>query len=211
MTEPALRQLKSTFIELVSRYSNKEALAAQLWKELEDAHTHKKRHYHTLDHLANLYAELLPMRSKINNWEVVLFSLFYHDSVYNVLKQNNEEKSALLAQKRLQQLSLPTEFIATCIAQIEATKSHAMSDNTDTNIFTDADLSILGKSAETYDSYSQQVRQEYAIYPDLVYFPGRKKVLRHLLEMDRLYKTKWFYDRYESTARLNLQRELENS
>ena len=77
------------------------------------------------------------------------------------------------------------------------------------NLFTDADFSILGAHWETYSIYSQNVRKEYSIYPDLVYNPGRKKVLKHFLEMTRIYKTDYFYSKLEELAKCNLLGELD--
>ncbi|MNJ03033.1 hypothetical protein D3C73_1632060 [compost metagenome] len=53
------------------------------------------------------------------------------------------------------------------------------------------------------------MRQEYAIYPDLVYNPGRKNVLLHFLAMDRIFKTDYFFEKYEKPARENLRKEAE--
>ena len=55
----------------------------------------------------------------------------------------------------------------------------------------------------------KNIRKEYAIYPDMLYNPGRKKVLQHFLTMDTIYKTAVYRDRYEQKAKENLQRELE--
>lgn len=134
---------------------------------------------------------------------------FYHDLIYNASSSGNEEKSAEAAQKRLQQLGVPATKIRNCVDQILATKGHTMSDDTDTNIFTDADLSILGHDSAVYTAYYKNIRKEYSIYPDFMYNPGRKKVLQHFLAMPRIFKTDHFYDTYEAQARINLQAELE--
>jgi predicted metal-dependent HD superfamily phosphohydrolase len=52
------------------------------------------------------------------------------------------------------------------------------------------------------------VRKEYLIYPDLIYNPGRKKVLHHFLAMDRIFKTDFFYNKFEQQARQNLRKEI---
>jgi predicted metal-dependent HD superfamily phosphohydrolase len=85
-----------------------------------------------------------------------------------------------------------------------------VSENTDTNLFTDADLSILGQPWETYLAYAQNVRKEYGQYPKIIYRSGRKKVLRHFLEMERIFKTEYFFEKYEICARKNIEQELEN-
>ncbi len=71
---------------------------------------------------------------------MVLFAVYYHDVVYRVLRKDNEEKSALIAEKRLNTLNVKTNRIELCTKHIVATKAHRRSDDPDTNFFTDADL-----------------------------------------------------------------------
>jgi len=158
--------------------------------------------------LEKLIDELNTCKHLIADWDTLLFSVFYHDIIYNVLKSNNEEKSADLAVKRLSAINFPKDKINTCREQIIATKSHLASINKDTNLFTDADLSILGQPTDLYVQYCAQIRNEYSIYPDIVYKPGRKKVVTHFLNMEKLFKTSYFSDKYELQAKKNLESEL---
>jgi predicted metal-dependent HD superfamily phosphohydrolase len=201
--------LKKIFIELLINYTDNTGLIDELWSEIENNYSSNKRHYHTLQHLDNLLTQLTEVKGEIQNWTVILFTLYYHDAVYNALKSNNEEKSAELAEKRMKQLSVPNDAIERCKKQILATKSHLKSTDIDTNYFTDADLLVLGQSWETYSMYYKNVRKEYSIYPDFVYNPGRKKVLTHFLSMDRIFKTDFFYNNFEIQAKHNLQKEID--
>jgi predicted metal-dependent HD superfamily phosphohydrolase len=201
-------ELKNTFLRLVNQHSIDTVLADKLWIEVERNYSRKKRHYHNLLHLEHLLSQLLSVRNSIANWDAILFALYYHDIVYDPLKKNNEEKSAALAEKRLVDLKIPRELIDSCMRHILATKVHHASDDLDTNFFTDADLSILGADWNAYNTYRHQVRKEYSVYPDILYKPGRRKVLQHFLQMERIFKTDPFFDKYESRAKLNLEIEL---
>lgn len=201
--------LQKTYVELVTKYTNDADLSSQLWGEIERYHSEKKRFYHTLHHLKHLLSQLSEIKDQIQSWDTVLFTLFYHDVIYDSSKSDNEEQSAKLAEKRMGELSIPTDVIQECFQQILASKSHEVSENNDTNLFTDADLSILGQPWEAYFTYSQNVRKEYGQYPTFLYKKGRKKVLRHFLDMDRIFKTDHFFKRYEQQARANLKKELE--
>src|SRR5688500_10382350 len=106
--------LRNTFLRLVNQYTIDNALADNLWIEVERSYSSKKRHYHNLFHLYHLLGQLLSVREFITNWDAVLFALYYHDVVYDVLKKNNEEKSALLAEKRLTALQIPRGSIESC-------------------------------------------------------------------------------------------------
>jgi len=44
------------------------------------------------------------------------------------------------------------------------------------------------------------------VYPDLVYNPGRKKVLNHFLAMDSIFKTDYFYNKFDRQAKENLRK-----
>ena len=200
--------LKQTFLQLLSNYSVSDKLAMELWNEIETKHTGKKRHYHTLSHLENLLLQLLEVKTTIHHWDTVLFTLYYHDSVYNVLQSDNEEKSAALAGRRMIQMAISAGMIADCKTQILATKKHLDNTDSDTNYFTDADLSILGSDWDTYSTYFKNVRKEYAIYPEVIYLPGRRKVLAHFLAMRRIFKTDYFYTKFEQQAKQNLKTEL---
>lgn len=201
--------LKETFIGLLTNYTDNDRLTNELWTEIEKNYSSKKRHYHTLYHLDSLLAQLTDVKREIQNWNNILFTLYYHDIVYNSLKLDNEEKSAELAEKRMKQISVSNDKIELCKNQILATKSHIRSTDSDTNYFTDADLSVLGHNWETYSLYYKNVREEYSIYPDFVYNPGRKKVLIHFLSMERIFKTDFFHNKFEIQAKQNLQMEIE--
>lgn len=201
--------LKDVFIQVLSRYTHDSVLWNQYWAEIVKSYSHKKRHYHTLLHLQHLLNQLNGVKDNIQDWDTLMFTLYYHDIVYNSLKSDNEEKSADLAVERMIKLNCHVEKIESCRKQILATKAHILSDDMDTNYFLDADLSVLGHSWDVYETYYQNVRKEYFIYPDLVYKPGRKKVLKHFLAMNRIFKTDFFFEKYELQAKSNLKRELE--
>ncbi|AOP33158.1 hypothetical protein A0128_04390 [Leptospira tipperaryensis] len=80
----------------------------------------------------------------------------------------------------------------------------------DTNLFLDADLSILGEEWDLYSGYCKNIRKEYSIYSDSDYRVGRGKVLKYFIDMDRIYKTDYFFERYEKRAKENLRTELKN-
>lgn len=200
--------LKDTFQELTRKYITDSLLTERLWNELENSYSHRGRHYHTLSHLEHMLSELMPVQTKINDWDTIRATLFYHDIIYQPTSKYNEEKSAELAEARLIQLNFPSSQIEKCKQTILATKTHVESTDIDINYFTDADLCILGQSWETYLTYAKNVRKEYSIYPDFIYYPGRKKVLTHFLDMPRIFKTVFFFDKFEEKARKNLNCEL---
>ncbi|MEI6412156.1 MAG: hypothetical protein WCR52_22385 [Bacteroidota bacterium] len=200
--------LQQTFSTLLPQYSADSTQINQYWEEITRSYSEKGRHYHNVQHLENLLEQLLAVQNQVKHWNAVLFALYYHDVIYNPAKQDNEAKSATLAVEKMRALGVPETEISHCKTIILATQGHQISEDSDTNLFTDADLSILGFPWSQYEQYALQVRREYARYPDFLYSPGRKKVLRHFLLMERIFKTPFFFEQYEAQARRNLEREL---
>lgn len=200
--------LKDVFISLASRYSEDLEYISSLWNKIVKNHCKKNRYYHNLIHLDNLFQHLESVKPSIKDWDIVLFALFYHDYIYNVLKQDNEAQSALKVVSVLNSLEIDIKRIQICKHIIIATKGHQISEQSDANYFTDADLSILGSDWETYQRYFKNVRKEYKYYPDFMYNKGRIKVLQHFIDMPRIFKTDYFYKKFEKRAKNNLQQEI---
>ena len=200
--------IEKVFTNLTRQYTSDDKLINKLWNEILTAYSKSNRYYHTLQHLESLLRYLEDVKHQITNWNAVLFALYYHDIVYNVLKHNNEEKSAALASKRMTEIDVDADTLNKCTNIILATKKHLWNEDNDLNLFTDADLSILGADWNDYETYLKQIRKEYTIYPDIIYNSGRKKVLQHFLSMETIYKTEYFYKKFETKARQNLQGEL---
>lgn len=204
-----MEYLKSIWTELVLNYIDDVKLVDRLWTEIEKAYSHKSRYYHNLEHLKYMAQKALEHKNDLNDPDTIMFSIFYHDIVYNQIGQDNEKKSANIAENRLVSLGVPADKIYRCKEQIMATKDHHGRDENDTSYLLDFDLAILGDTPENYKNYTKKIRSEYAIYPDFLYKKGRKKVIRHFLDMDRIFKTDVFYKNYEKQARENLKTELQ--
>lgn len=200
--------LTDTFLQLVNKYSNNDELATNLWLEIFTRYSEPKRHYHTITHLENIISDLTQVKSKIEDWDTTLFAVFYHDIIYKASSNTNEADSAKLAMQKLSEVGYPSEKIAKCCNMILATKAHEHSQDNDTNYLTDADLAILGSSPYDYLKYSEQIREEYSIYPDFMYNSGRKKALQHFLDMEHIYKTEHFAKKYDKQSRINIENEL---
>ena len=198
--------------QLTGKYSNNAALIDRFFQEIEKKYTSSRRHYHNLHHIQALLQFCETYAGHLQERDVVAFSVFYHDIIYNVLRKDNEPRSAGLAVKRLQDLEVPAGKLEQVKIYIEATQTHTVSSavthTTDLQLFLDFDMSILGAGWDDYDAYTRQVRREYRIYPDKLYYPGRQQFLQHCLQAAFIFQTQIFRDRYESRARENMAREL---
>jgi predicted metal-dependent HD superfamily phosphohydrolase len=201
--------LTDTFLQVVNKYSNNTELATNLWLEIFTKYSDPKRQYHTIEHLEAIIVDLIKVKDKIEDWDTTLLAVFYHDIIYKASSSTNEGDSAKLAMQKLSEIGYPAEKIAKCANMILATKLHELSEDNDTNYLIDADLAILGKGQFDYQKYTEQIREEYSIYPDFMYNNGRKKALQHFLQMSTIYKTEYFFNKYEKQARLNISNELD--
>jgi len=200
--------IKSIFFDLLEDYSVNRSLKESLWNEIETNYSEPKRFYHNLNHLDSIYLELKPIKTEIKDWNSVLFSMFYHDVVYDVKKKNNEERSAEYLEKVLAHIKVPSDQIINCSKIIKATKTHDLSSDNDTNLFLDADISIFGKNWEGYLTYSENIRNEYSLYPSFIYNRERRKVLKKFLDAKQIYHTSYFSAKYSRKAKENIKREL---
>ncbi|MTE26990.1 hypothetical protein F1003_08645 [Winogradskyella sp. ZXX205] len=149
-------------------------------------------------------------KSHIEDYDVLVFAIWYHDIIYKSTKKDNEVKSALFAKKALKSLNFNEKRIENIENLIISTKKHQiiLDENDDNAYLLDFDSSILGSDWKTYQNYTQQIRKEYKIYPEFMYKPGRKKVLQHFLERETLYFTEVYQDKFETQARENIIKEL---
>ncbi len=208
--------LNQQWQSIIQQYpAMEEKAAANAFQEIIQHYQQTTRHYHNLNHLYEIFKLLAPHQSQLKNKTAVHLAVFYHDIIYKALKKDNELKSAEFAQKALQKLGgFSAETIAHVYQLILATKTHEVPSTTppntiaDFHFLLDADLAILGASPTIYQQYTQQIRKEYRLVPKLLYKPGRKKVLEHLLHKNPIYYTAEFANEFEASAKKNIAAEL---
>src|SRR5688500_18583836 len=172
-----MADLKSDFFAVVAKHGRGTENAAQLWQEIEQHHSHPSRAYHTLLHLKDIHEKIKHVLADLSDHDAIVLAITYHDIVYDVTRNDNEEQSAAIAEERLR--FLPKKTMKACSKMIRATKDHWESGDMDTDHFTDADLSILGAPEDEYGEYAEKIRREYSIFSEKEYRIGRKKVLEH--------------------------------
>lgn len=209
MSPEEINQLKHNWNQLFHRYSVDEKLRDTQFELIYKQYSDSSRHYHNLDHISAMLSLTENYSDLIKEKDIVLFAIWFHDIVYNPLKKNNEEKSAGMAGEMMEKLKTEPDKIKRVQQYILTTKTHSGPADSDLSFFLDLDLSVLGSSAETYDNYCRNVRKEYSWVPDMLYKPGRMKVLQHFLDMERIFKTELFYNLFETKARENLRTEMD--
>jgi predicted metal-dependent HD superfamily phosphohydrolase len=111
--------------------------------------------------------------------EAVELAAWFHDAIYEIGRDDNEDRSAELARELLTSSPIQDEVARLVLV----TKTHKVADD-DVNgaVMCDADLSVLGSDALRYRTYAAAVREEHTDVPDEVFKPARAQVLSSLLD-----------------------------
>jgi predicted metal-dependent HD superfamily phosphohydrolase len=189
-----------------------DALGAELIARWSEAH----RRYHDVDHLVRVLDGVDELAGEAADPDAARFAAWFHDAVYGVGLDaaaadgiTNEEASARLAEERLPGIGVAAGRVAEVARLVRLTAGHETAPgDRDGEVLCDADLAVLGGSAEEYARYATAIRAEYAEVPDELFRPGRAAVLRGLLELPRLFRTETARARYEARARANLAAEI---
>lgn len=196
-------------IDPLLEYTSNRSEIDRVFKLLVTAYTQPDRHYHNLNHIYQIFVTL-DRFSDLANPSAVYFAAWFHDFIYDPQAADNEIQSARAAKDLLANLGVSPATIELVSSLILATEGHKI-DPTDRDlcIFLDADLAILGADPVIYQAYQQSIRREYSWVSDTAYQIGRIRVLESFRSRDRLYHTALLFNKLESIARLNLEREID--
>lgn len=76
--------------------------------------------------------------------------------------------------------------------------------------FLDIILVFIGFEKEVYLKFAKNIRKDYLWVEKLEYKDTRKIILQRLLDRERIFITDQIYEAFESTARENMQYEIDN-
>lgn len=202
-------ELYRSWVQLMEELGVAEATAVPVWQRLLARYGEDGRFYHNLAHVGQTLQIAQNIREEAAHFSAVQLALWFHDIVYDPMRQDNEEQSAMAAGRALFELNLPEVLVGEVVRLILLTKTHVVMDQ-DTNgcVIVDADLSGLGVPVEAYTAYVQAIRQEYAFVPDDAYRNGRIQILQHFLQRSSIYYTEPMRLIFEAQARQNISDEL---
>ena len=166
------------------------------------------RAYHNLRHIVSCLSEFDEVRSHARDPLSIELALWFHDCIYDPMRNDNEEQSAQAAQQLLQAAGISANRLEAIKRFIIATKHTTMPADPDEQLMVDIDLSILGQASEIYDRYETAIREEYRHVDESAFRTGRTKVLNTFLSRPRIFATDLFREKYEQSARSNLKRAI---
>jgi predicted metal-dependent HD superfamily phosphohydrolase len=211
MTAPEV-ELRTTWQRMPGAADCAEVLDGLLGR-LREPH----RHYHSATHVMWVLRHveaLLPAADPRTDGDAVRLAALYHDAAYDPRASDNEAVSAKLARSVAEQLGWPQPRADLVHALVLATALGGevpRRDEPDHDaycVLLDADLAILGAEPNDYRAYVNGVRREYAHVSDDDWRTGRSAVLRHLLDLDPLYRSDTMRRARMARARANMAAEL---
>jgi predicted metal-dependent HD superfamily phosphohydrolase len=180
------------------------------WFEILDTHyAEAHRYYHTARHISECLAEFDGASHLATQPVAVELALWFHDAIYDTRAADNEEQSAVLAQRCLENAGADTSLRASVRDLVLVTKAHEGSAHPDAPLLVDIDLSILGTGQSRFLEYEDQIRQEYAWVQEDLFKTKRAEILERFLARDVIYRTPRFYQTHEKQARANLRLSLD--
>jgi len=199
--------MKVQFLSLLERLGIKNN-SEELFIQLSSLYSEKSRFYHNLSHIEHVLCEFKDARELTENPNAVEFALWYHDSIYNPQMKCNEEKSAEFAAEVCKNSGIPLIFANYAKKLILITRHLELPKSFDEKVIVDCDLSILGQPKEVFDEYEKNIRKEYSFVSEEDFRKGRASILQNFLKRKSIYSTELFRQKYESSARKNLERSL---
>ncbi|CAA6815068.1 MAG: N-methyl-D-aspartate receptor NMDAR2C subunit [uncultured Thiotrichaceae bacterium] len=180
------------------------------FQKLLQAWSESQRVYHTQQHLQECLQHVDYFAAQLSDEEVAIIeiALWYHDAIYQLSAKDNERQSANWAISYLQKAGGRLEVLEDVERLIMVTCHDALPKGKLQQVIVDIDLAILGASSERFNEYGEQVRQEYAHVPKLIYRYKRKSILKGFLQRDKIFQTNVFNSCYENQARTNLKKEI---
>lgn len=182
---------KSTYNQLIASYSEK----------------HRK--YHNCIHLSAVLSMLDKVCHLAANEHAIELALWFHDAVYRISSNTNEQDSADWAKKFIADNRGQSELVDLVYSLIMATQHNTVPDYSDAKLIVDIDLSILGSGQSDYDKFEANIRHEYRLVPWFLYKRKRIELLRGFLARESIYSHQYFIDSFENHARKNISTAIE--
>lgn len=173
--------------------------------------TESARFYHTPRHLLETLKVLDVIGGYVTPQQknIVELALWYHDAIYNPKQHDNEEKSAELVYSTYEKSGGSIEVADFLKKLVISTKHQNQVRTIESAIVLDADLAILGSTADRYDVYEADVRQEYSFVEEKFFIQSRVKILKSFLARRQIYRTPLMRNLLEERARKNIERSID--
>ncbi len=179
-----------------------------LYEDLIACYGELHRRYHTLQHLDECLEQLDSVRGLAERPDEIEVALWFHDAIYDVRRDDNEERSAHWARESLSAAGVSSDVVNRVRSLILVTDHRSPPQGRDAEIMVDIDLAILGAEPARFDEYERQIQEEYDWVAEDVFRHERARILTGFLARPRIFRTDHFCERFEARARENIARAI---
>ena len=173
---------------------------------IEQRYSAAGRFYHNLKHIENCLTEFREIEAKMIDPRAVVLALLFHDIVYDPQAQQHLANEIASWDMLKHFCQLNDQDHSMIMNHILHTSHNFTGDkNEDTDYVCYIDMAILGYSEHEFEQYEANIRREYAFASDADYQAGRGHFLQTLLASEQIFKTDYFKNKYEESARANIK------
>jgi predicted metal-dependent HD superfamily phosphohydrolase len=184
---------------------NVQTVSQDVFDELISAYSAPNRFYHNLTHIEDCLSIFDQTEFLTTHPEEVELGIWFHDAVYDTRRDDNEQRSVEWAESVIREAGLSQAIADRVSHSILATRHNVEVTDKDAQVLVDVDLSILGREADVFWRYEENIRKEYAWVPEELFRQKRVEILRGFLERQYIYYHKEYRERFEKQARVNLR------
>jgi predicted metal-dependent HD superfamily phosphohydrolase len=178
--------------------------SSQIYQLLIDAYNEKQRVYHTQHHIEDCLTLFDEIRNLLENADAVELAIWFHDVIYQINSNENEELSADLFMNMSEGVLRPATRHQVYQHIIATLHNGSEMLEHDSRYMVDIDLSSFGLPWDKFIQNSRDVRQEMSHIPDEEFYPKQCAFQQSLLKHGRFYQTDYFFRNYEQSALNNI-------
>lgn len=199
--------LRERISEIIGDVPNKNVVVDKLIGTYNAPH----RKYHNINHIVKCLDTLdyiLPISNPyhLEDDNLLQLAILYHDYVYNPLATNNELYSVSAMKRDLSFSHINRENREIISNMIMATTHNPEMELTVFDKYVcDVDLHQLGSGLNEFLLNENNIREEYKMIPDEIFYPGRVKILQKFLDRKTIYYSLVYRDKFERNARRNIE------
>ena len=162
--------LQRSWLQLLTQFNIAPVDAYSLFDRLIAAYQEPHRHYHNIEHIAEMLKIAGKLSDQATNLPAIQLAVWFHDAIYDPKAKDNEERSALLATAELQSLGIPAETAKEVGDMIRATATSIRPQWIGTRQFYSMPiLRSWGQRNCAIFRYAEAIRQEYAWVEEAAY------------------------------------------
>ena len=162
-----------------------------------------ERFYHTFNHIEFCLGLFDQVKGQSTDADAIELAIWFHDAVYNFPLVENEKLSAEFFMK-VSEGYLPLELRKKIYALVIVTDHKTLPINTDQEILVDIDLSSFGLPWQRFIDDGENVRRELSYLNEDDFYRQQIGFMKQLTAGKYFYKTPWFQDQFEASARANI-------